>query len=99
MDSNRANWLLTWQIIIEPGDMVTLEFMNQGRECWELSGMESGSQTLRDKTGKTPWSEILKGIMFPEQFPESFKDNSNNVIPNNPSGDFSGAGTGNLWFA
>ena len=52
------------------GDMVTLEFMNQGRECWELSGMESGSQTLRDKTGKTPWSEILKGSMFPEQFPE-----------------------------
>lgn len=82
---------------VEPGDRVTLESTNWGRECWASSSIESRSQTLRDNTGKILWSEILRGAWIIVDY--SFQNNlgnSNNVIPNKPSDDFSGAGSGNL---
>lgn len=45
-----------------PGDWVISEFMDQERS-WESSGTENRNQTLRDKVGKIPHPEILKGSM------------------------------------
>jgi hypothetical protein len=43
------------------GDPVNLEFMNQGREFWEWSGMESRSKILRDKRGKMHMTRSSEG--------------------------------------
>lgn len=55
-----------------PGDWVISEFMDQERS-WESSGTENRSQTLRDKVGKIPHPEILKGSMVNSS--KSFQSN------------------------